>query len=91
MTGALPDDQPARVVRFEGRDRTVISDLGGRDGQAEQDTKRKKREREEKKEKWLKNAYWLIFCCGLCERWDLAADSHPPRVQNSGSRDGQRR
>ncbi|CAF9942487.1 hypothetical protein IMSHALPRED_003839 [Imshaugia aleurites] len=85
MTGALTDDQPARVVRLENRHGTANRSLIGRNGQAEQGPKlkkRKKTEREERREKWLKNACWFFFCCGLCEEWDLAADNHEHGVQS---------
>ena len=95
MTGALQDDQPepARVTRLENRDGNGSRDLPGGDGQAEQGTKPKKKrtEREERMDKLLKTASWLIFCCGLCEDWDLAADSHQNGTQNTESRDGERR
>ena len=76
MAGALTDDQPARVVRIS--DRNGGSNRG-RNGQAEQGAtllKKKKTKREERTEKLLKNASWFIFCCGVCEKWDLAANSH---------------
>ena len=92
MTGALTDDQPARMVRFEDRDRTVNRNLRGRNRQAQQGAKpKKKAEREERRETWLKNAYWFIFCCGLCEEWDLAADSGQYGAQNMVVRGGERR
>lgn len=92
MTGALTDDPPARVVRFETRDGTTNRNLRGRDGQAAQGAKpKKKTEREQRTEKWLKNAYWIIFCCGLCEEWDLAADSPQHGVQNMVVRGGKGR
>lgn len=82
MTGALTDDQPARVARFENRPGTSNRNGSGRNGQAGQGAKRKKEKtkREERTEKLLKNAYWFFFCCGLCEKWDLAAESHPEGV-----------
>ncbi|CAD6592221.1 MAG: hypothetical protein ASARMPREDX12_005891 [Alectoria sarmentosa] len=71
MTGALMDDQPARVVRFENRDRTANHSLRLRNGQIERGAKSKKKTEDGKrKEKWLKNAYWFIFCCGLCEEYE---------------------
>ena len=84
MTGALTDDQPARVARSENRDGTLNRNVSGRNGRVEQGAKQKKEKtkREERTEKLLKNAYWFIFCCGLCEKWDLAAESHPEGVQN---------
>lgn len=93
MTGALTDDQPARVVRFENRDDTANPNLKGRDGQAQQGAKpkRAKTDREERTERLLKNAYWFIFCCGLCEEWDLAAESQQHGAQNTGLRGGERR
>ena len=93
MAGALTDDQPARVVTPENRDGTVNRNLGGRNGQAEQGTrpKLKKTKREERMEEWLKNAYWVIFCCGLCEDWDLAADGQQHGTQNTDSRGKRRR
>ena len=92
MTGALTDDQPARVVRFENRDGTSNRNISGRDWLAEQGAEpKKKSKREERTEKWLKNASWFIFCCGLCEEWDLAAESHPEGVQNMVVRGGERR
>ena len=90
MTGALPDDQPARVVRFEDRIGTVNRNLRGRDGQ--QGAKPKKTtEREERTGKWLKTTCWFIFCCGLCEEWDLAAEGDQHGVQNVVVRGGGRR
>ncbi|KAF6221457.1 hypothetical protein HO133_002313 [Letharia lupina] len=92
MTGVLTDDQPPRVVRFEDRDRTANRNIKGREGHTEHGAKpKKKTEREERAKKWLKNAYWLIFCCGLCEEWDLAADSHQHGVQNIVVRGGRGR
>lgn len=92
MTGALMDDQPARVVRFVDRVGTVNRNLRGRDGQAQQGAKpKKKTEREERTEKWLKTTYWFIFCCGLCEEWDLAADGDQHGAQNMVVRGGGRR
>lgn len=93
MTGALTDDQPARVVRFENRDDTANPNLEGRDGQAEQGAKQKraKTDKEDRTERLLKNAYWLIFCCGLCEEWDLAAESQRHGALNTGLRGGERR
>lgn len=94
MTGARTDDQPARVVTLENRDRTVNRNLRGRDGQAEQGAKpkkKKKTEREERTAKWLKNACWFIFCCGFGEEWDLAADRHQHGVQGMGVKGGGRR
>lgn len=85
MTGALTNDQPTRLVRFEDQDRNADRNLGGRDGQAGQGTKQKK-----KTEKLLRNAYWFIFCCGLCEEWDLAADSRQHGVQSMVVRGGER-
>ena len=86
MTGALTDDQPARVVRFESGHIISNRNFKGRNGQAAQDPtpkkKKTKTEREERMEKWLKNACWFIFCCGLCEEWDLAADVHQHGVQS---------
>ena len=87
MTGALTDDQPARVVTLGNRDGIVdrnLGELGTR-------PRVKKTEREEKMEKWLKNAYWVIFCCGICEDWDLAADSQQHGTQNTDSKGGRRR
>ena len=93
MAGALTDDQPARVVTLGNRDGTVNHNLGGGNGQAEQGTlpRKKKTESEERMEKWLKNASWVIFCCGLCEDWDLAADIQRYGTQNTDSRGGRRR
>ncbi len=73
MTGALSGNQPARAVGVANRDRTVISNPGGRDGQRGQGArpKKKKTERELRREKWLKDACWLIFSCGLCGDWDV--------------------
>lgn len=83
MTGALTDDQPARLVRFENTGRTANRNLRSRNGQTEQGAKpKKKTEMGKRMEKWLKNAYWYIFCCGLCEEWDLAADSNQHGVQS---------
>ena len=80
MTGALTSDPPARVVRFENQDGSGGREVGGRDARA--GPKRKKTEREERTERWLRNAYWFIFCCGLCEEWDLAAGSQGRGVQS---------
>ena len=93
MTGALTDDQPARVVTLGNRDGTVNRNLGGRSGQAGQGTlrRKKKTERKERMEKWLKNAYWVIFCCGLCGDWDLDADIQRHGTQNRDSGGGRRR
>ena len=93
MTGALTDDQPARVVTLGNRDGTVDRNLGARNGQAEQGTRPRinKTQREERMEKWLKNAYWVIFCCGVCEGWDLAAGSQQHGIQNTDSRGGRKR
>ena len=93
MSGALTDDQPqpTRVVRLENRDGSANRDLGSHNGQAEQGTlpKKKKTEREERMEKCLKNAYWFIFCCGICEEWDLAANGQRHGAQNTGLTDAQ--
>lgn len=76
MRGALTNDQPARAVRFEDQEGIANRSLRGR-RQTEQGAKpKKKRRKEERAERWLKNAYWFIFCCGLCEEWDLAAESN---------------
>ena len=93
MTGALTDDQPVRAVTLGNRDRFVNRILGGRNGQDEQGTRPRitKTEREERMEKWLKNAYWVIFCCGLCEDWDLAADSQQHATQGTDSGGGRGR
>ena len=93
MTGALTDDQPARAVTSGNRDGTANRFLRGRNGQAEQGTRPRttKTEREERMEKWLKNASWVIFCCGLCEDWDLAADSQQHGTQGTVSAVGRRR
>lgn len=92
MAGALTGDQPARVVRFENRNGVANSNLRGRVSQAGQGTQwKKKTERQERMEKWLKNAYWVIFCCGLCEDWDLAADNHRRGAQNVALREEERR
>lgn len=89
MSGALPDDRPARVVRFDDHDGTFNRDLRGRVGQAERSAKpKKKMEREQRMEKWLKKVCWVIFCCGLCEEWDLAADSQHHGVQSMVVRTG---
>ena len=92
MAGALTGDQPARVVRFENRNGVANPNLRGRASQAGQGTQwKKKTKRQERMEKWLKNAYWVIFCCGLCEDWDLAADSHRRGAQNVALREDERR
>ena len=89
MRGALTGDQPARVVSHGNRDGMANHN---RDRQAERGTKQmKKRKREERTEKWVKNASWIIFCCGLCEDWDLAADSHQRGAQNVALGGGERR
>lgn len=91
MTGALTDDQPARVSRVGNRNEDSTR---GRNGQTEQGAtlleKKKKTKREERMNKLLKTVSWFLFCCGLCERWDLAADSHPDGVQNVVVRGGER-
>lgn len=79
MAGALTGDEPARVVRFANQNGVgANSDLRGRAGQGTTQRDKIKTQREkEKAEKWLKKASWVMFCCGLCEKWDLAAaDSH---------------
>ena len=92
MTGALTDDPPARVVRFEARDGNTNRNFRSREGEAGQGAKPKnKTEREQRRERWLKNAYWVIFCCGLCEEYDLAADNPSHGVQNMAVRGGERR
>lgn len=87
MTGALTNDQPARVVRFEDQDRNANSNLGDREGQAGRNSGPKKQQtkKREKTEKWRKTTSWFFFCCGLCETWDLAAEGQQQHsVQNTG-------
>ena len=92
MAGALTGDQPARVVRFENRNGVANPNLRGRGSQAGEGMQRKKKtEREQRTEKWLKNAYWVIFCCGLCEDWDLAVDSQRRGAQTVALREEERR
>ena len=92
MTGALTDDQPARVVRFENRDRNANSNLRDRDGQAGRiaGPKKPQTKNRERTEKWMKNTYWFFFCCGLCEEWDLAAEGQQHGVQDTAVRVGRR-
>lgn len=33
-----------------------------------------KKRREERVERVVKKVYWVLFCCGLCEKWDLGAE-----------------
>lgn len=71
MSGALGDDQPIRLVRFEDQDRTVDYDLRSRNGRGAKPEKKKT----ERSEKWLKYADWFIFCCGLCDEGHPYGDS----------------
>lgn len=90
MTGALANDQPARVVSFENRDRNANGNLGDRDGRAGRNAGPKKRRTKngERTGKWMKNTYWFFFCCGLCEEWHLDAEGRQREVQDTAVRGG---
>lgn len=82
MLGA--QDEPARVVQ-----------LGPRNGQAQIEEgvgNEERRVRGERAKKCLKCVFWVLFCCGLCEEWDLAAanDHGIQRVVVRGGKGGRR-
>ena len=93
MTGALTNDQPARVVRFEDRDRNADSNPRDREGHAGRNAGAKKQQTKnrERTEKWRKSTSWFFFCCGLCETWDLAAEGQQQNgVQETAVKGGRR-
>ena len=90
MTGALANDQPARVVTFENRDRNANGNLGDRDGRAGRNAgpKQQQARNGERTGKWMKNTCWFCFCCGLCEEWDSAAEGRQRGVRDMAVRGG---
>lgn len=77
-----PINLEQRHVRFTGPRTNPVSTTGNEEVSATvmgEDSGRKTKE--ERSEKILKRLYWVMGCCGLCEKWDLSAQN------TDGSRD----